>query len=396
MKKFLSVTALVLALLMFASCGGNKQESAPNNETTTAATEESSPAAAEEGPTAEDALEVFFSCLYGSDDAELLASLMVDPALKEYYFSYGLYENEEEFVATFQAVIDDRAAYIAELEEEKGAKYEFDYEIIAITEYSEDELAILAEHLDDEYLYGCYASEDIEALTTFDVEVTEKCGDYIEVSEETISFIKIRGEWCFSVYGDIIASLNEADEEDFELDYDGEYESDFYIPELVKSSEEAEILSVFDAYFNALFVDLDVDAAYDVCMDKYTLDVMLEYGYAEDEAEAKEQIGEACEAVKIMYDRADDEGASFSVDYEVVAVGNLTEDAFNVMVDYIIEDYGYAEGVIEDIAVVVADGKFEFSSVNLGGEDGFLLIKVDGEWYVSSLISYYDLELVLD
>ena len=394
MKKFLSLTALVLALLLLASCG-NKQDKAPENGAeTTAATTESAPATAEKENTAEDALEAFFNCLYRSDDAELLASLMVDPALKEYYFTYEYYESEEEFVAEFQDVIDNRAEYIADLKEENGAEYEFNYKIISTTEYSEDDLVTLAEYLNEDFLDGCYAAEDIEAFTTFEVEVTEKCGDYIDTYEETLSFIKIRGEWSFSFYGDILASLD--DGADIDLSYDDEYETEEYIPEVVKSSEEAEILSVFDIYFNALFVDLDVDAAYGVCMDKYTLDIMLEDGYAEDEEDAKAQIGEICDAVKIMYDTVEDEGLSATVSYEVVAVGNLTKEALDAMQACAVEDYGYAEGVIEDMAIVVADGKFEFGSENFGGEEGFLLIKVDGEWYVSSLIAYYDLQWVLE
>ena len=60
-----------------------------------------------------------------------------------------------------------------------------------------------------------------------------------------------------------------------------------------------------------------------------------------------------------------------------------------------VESYGFPENVIESMAVVIADGTFLIGEDDFGGEEGFLMIKVDGKWYVSTLITYYDLELTL-
>ena len=174
MKKFLSFTALVLALLMLASCSGKKQNPAPvkGTEVTT------EPAEVAVELTPEEVFEMFMNCYASGDDAELLASLMVDPAIKEYYFAEGYYDSEEAFVAEFQAVIDEREEYIAELEAENNAEYTFEYNMFAITEYSEDDLAALEAYIANDAFYSeVYAPGDIEAFITVEAEVTERCGD---------------------------------------------------------------------------------------------------------------------------------------------------------------------------------------------------------------------------
>lgn len=385
MKKLLSLLALALALLMLASCGGKKEPAKTESTTTAETVAEPEPDTSVEDATA--ALDTMFKCSVGEGSADDFTKVMYDPVIRDLYIELGIYEDYDAMAAEAETIISDSAEYRKEMEEEYGS-YTTDYEILATYEYTDEQLAAFAKYVVESNTV--YTVDDIEDAVGFEVEFTETYGEESETFSEGMVFIKVRGEWSYSLY-----TLDEAENPEDYLaeEWESEWESGDEEFDLVPSDEQEAIENVFNEFADAVFVNFDVEKAYDVSIDKYTLDAMIETQGYEDEAAIRAAIEETIDGTKGLFVLGEDEEITFSID--ITDCGEFSAEDVEKINAIAAEEYGYPENTFEKVAVVYADLGYSFEGEESVTGEEFLMLKIEGVWYMSSVITAYDLHFEL-
>ena len=161
-----------------------------------------------------------------------------------------------------------------------------------------------------------------------------------------------------------------------------------------KSTPEATLEAMAKAYENK-----DGEKAFELIVDPYFLDYMLEYEGYDDKEEALEYYAENFEDA--IEESEDWYGKNLRYSIDVLDKTELDKDEVATVNRYLYEEYShiyYDKDVIEEICILKAEMTREGDKDSYEFESEVVVYKIDGKWYFADngIINIYLVEDALD
>lgn len=149
---------------------------------------------------AEGALKAYFDGVMYGKNPKAYMEVMMDPVKMEYYIDEGEYDDKADILDYYTDICDENKDYYEELKDDYD-KVSFKYEIKKTYKYDKDEIEAVGEYYEKNFSAD-YDEKDIEDVVTFKVKATKVLDDDKDTDTSELTFVKIKGKWCFMGYYD--------------------------------------------------------------------------------------------------------------------------------------------------------------------------------------------------